>query len=139
MKTENLSTLKIHKLTQAQYDRELEAGNLDTTALYLTPDASPYMISDSAPEDTSLLWVDTTDNTDDFEQVIVDSSLTQSGCAADAKATGDTINTITTQLNNMVTKLNNMIYIGNTAPTNVVDGMVWIDISEAQTTNNEVI
>lgn len=38
MKTENLSALKIHKLTQAQYDRELAAGNLDETALYLTPD-----------------------------------------------------------------------------------------------------
>jgi hypothetical protein len=36
--TENLSTLKIHKLTQAQYDRELEAGNIDESALYLTPD-----------------------------------------------------------------------------------------------------
>ncbi len=38
MITENLSTLKIHKLTQAQYDRELEAGNLDENALYLTPE-----------------------------------------------------------------------------------------------------
>lgn len=38
MITESLSTLKIHKLTQAQYNRELEAGNLDATALYLTPD-----------------------------------------------------------------------------------------------------
>lgn len=38
MITENLSTLKIHKLTQAQYDRELEAGNIDESALYLTPE-----------------------------------------------------------------------------------------------------
>ena len=38
MITENLSTLKIHKLTQTQYDRELEAGNIDPSALYLTPD-----------------------------------------------------------------------------------------------------
>ena len=37
MITENLSTLKIHKLTQAQYDRELAAGRLDENALYLTP------------------------------------------------------------------------------------------------------
>lgn len=46
MITENLSTLKIHKLTQAQYDRELAAGNIDENALYLTPDEeidlSPY-------------------------------------------------------------------------------------------------
>ena len=38
MITENLSTLKIHKLTQKQYDRELSAGNIDENALYLTPD-----------------------------------------------------------------------------------------------------
>lgn len=38
MITENVSTLKIHKLTQAQYERELGNGNIDETALYLTPD-----------------------------------------------------------------------------------------------------
>lgn len=38
MITENLSTLKIHKLTQAQYEREREAGRLDENAIYLTPD-----------------------------------------------------------------------------------------------------
>lgn len=38
MITENLSTLKIHKLTKAQYERELEAGRLDPNAIYLTPD-----------------------------------------------------------------------------------------------------
>lgn len=38
MITENLSTLKIHKLTQAQYNRELNNGTLDEAALYLTPD-----------------------------------------------------------------------------------------------------
>ena len=38
MITENLSTLKIHKLTKAQYERELAAGTIDSNALYLTPD-----------------------------------------------------------------------------------------------------
>lgn len=38
MRTQNVSNLKIHKLTQAQYDREAAAGNIDETALYLTPD-----------------------------------------------------------------------------------------------------
>lgn len=50
MITENLSTLKIHKLTQAQYDRELKAGRIDENALYLTPDEdidlSPYATID---------------------------------------------------------------------------------------------
>ena len=38
MNTKDLSTLKINKLTQAQYDRELAAGRIDEDALYLTPD-----------------------------------------------------------------------------------------------------
>lgn len=46
MIVENISTLKIHKLTKEQYERELLAGNIDENALYLTPDEeidlSPY-------------------------------------------------------------------------------------------------
>lgn len=38
MTTENLSTLKIHKLTKQQYQREVDAGRIDANALYLTPD-----------------------------------------------------------------------------------------------------
>jgi hypothetical protein len=37
LNTENLSTLKIHKLSQEQYERELEAGRIDESAIYLTP------------------------------------------------------------------------------------------------------
>ena len=36
--TKTLPTLKIHKLTQEQYDQELENGTIDENALYLTPD-----------------------------------------------------------------------------------------------------
>lgn len=57
MITENLSTLKIHKLTQAQYDRELEAGRIDANALYLTPDEevdlSGYATKDHTHENSS--------------------------------------------------------------------------------------
>ena len=78
MNTENLKTLKIHKLSQEQYDRELEAGRLDPNALYLTPDdgvdMSDYATLDQlaekeaaiyrqteAPEDApeGALWIDT--------------------------------------------------------------------------------
>ena len=38
MDTKNLSTLKIHKLSQEQYERELAAGRIDEDAIYLTPD-----------------------------------------------------------------------------------------------------
>lgn len=46
MNIENLSTLKIHKMTQKQYDRELEAGNIDENAIYLTPDPYTNFIGD---------------------------------------------------------------------------------------------
>ena len=40
MITENVSTLKIHRLTQEQYDRALADGTLEENALYLTPDSN---------------------------------------------------------------------------------------------------
>lgn len=36
--TENVSTLKMHKLTEEQYNRELENGNIEENAIYLTPE-----------------------------------------------------------------------------------------------------
>lgn len=36
--TETLPTLKIHRLTQEEYDQELENGTLEENALYLTPE-----------------------------------------------------------------------------------------------------
>lgn len=50
MITENLSTLKIHKLTQKQYDREFKAGNTDENALYLTPDLDSVVDQTFNPE-----------------------------------------------------------------------------------------
>ena len=38
MRTEDLSTLKINKLTQAQYDKALQEGRINENELYLTPD-----------------------------------------------------------------------------------------------------
>lgn len=51
MKTENLSTLKIHKLSREQYERELTEGRIDESALYLVPDeeedsASPIILEE---------------------------------------------------------------------------------------------
>ena len=64
MITENLSTLKIHKLTKEQYERELSAGNVDQNALYLTPyeevvsNVSEVEISDTPPTDENVeIWV----------------------------------------------------------------------------------
>ena len=38
MKYTDLSTLKIHKLSKEQYERELAAGNINENEIYLTPD-----------------------------------------------------------------------------------------------------
>lgn len=40
MITTNVPTLKINKLTQAQYERELANGNINENEIYLTPDNS---------------------------------------------------------------------------------------------------
>lgn len=60
---ENLSVLKIHKLSAEQLKRLVESGDYDKTAMYLTPD-----------EETT------------------DLTLSISGVAADAAATGDALN-----------------------------------------------
>lgn len=61
MITENLSTLKIHKLTQAQYERELAAGRIDENALYLTPDeasgATKTTLFSGAPDSLGMIIV----------------------------------------------------------------------------------
>ena len=58
MITENLSTLKIHKLTQAQYERELAAGRIDETALYMTPDEEiPMLPKVTAADNGKVLMV----------------------------------------------------------------------------------
>lgn len=38
MITENLSTLKINKLTRAQYEAALEAGKINDNELYMIPE-----------------------------------------------------------------------------------------------------
>lgn len=62
MITENLSTLKIHKLTKAQYERELATGRIDKNALYLTPDEeadlSGYVQSSDIFEEKSFGWTE---------------------------------------------------------------------------------
>lgn len=131
-----------------------------------------YVASDTAPSNTSVVWIDTSDNTVDVEQVSIDTTLTQSGWAADAKKTGDAIklkadlNYVLDLENNKIpsvdsklqiagkaadakatgdaiseltAQLNGRLYVGSVEPINVVDGMVWVDTSESQSINNEVI
>lgn len=45
MQTENIPTLRIHRLTQDQYDTQLLQGNINENELYLTPYESPNLSS----------------------------------------------------------------------------------------------
>lgn len=87
MQTENVSTLKIHKLTQAQYDRELANGNIDETALYLTPDEGV---------DIASLTVNGTayDGSEDVT-ITTDPIITTGGNGAAYTATVDSISSLT--------------------------------------------
>ena len=43
MQTENIPTLRIHRLTQDQYNTQLSQGNIKENELYLTPYESPNL------------------------------------------------------------------------------------------------
>jgi hypothetical protein len=88
--TENLSTLKIHKLTKEQYERELEAGNLDANALYLTPDEetdlSGYATVEQLNTKADTEHTHTTSDITDFQETLntaIDNAIAQ------AKESGD--------------------------------------------------
>jgi hypothetical protein len=91
--TENLSTLKMHKLSQKQYDDALAEGKIKTNEFYLTPDNNPEIRKvtqeeyDQLPEEDKLnenilyLTPDTSDDgwnsiTYDGEQYSGDNAIT---------------------------------------------------------------
>lgn len=47
MTTENISALKIHKMSQEQYNRELAAGRIEENAIYLTPDTASLEVDNT--------------------------------------------------------------------------------------------
>ena len=101
MITENLSTLKIHKLTQEQYDRALEAGNIDESALYLTPEKEPILIQNDEPTDVEdgTLWLDL-------------DAVGQSSSGGSVFYDGE------------------MVYSQNYEPIGAPDGTLWVDLDD---------
>lgn len=73
MITENLSTLKIHKLTKEQYERELEAGRIDASAMYLTPDEELDLSIYATVEQLNAKVADSTTN----GNILIDGTETQ--------------------------------------------------------------
>ena len=88
MITENLSTLKIHKLTQEQYQRELEAGRIEEHALYLTPDEdidlSPYATVEQLNDKADKEHVHSISDVENLQSVL-DSNLNVAKSYTDTK------------------------------------------------------
>ena len=106
MNTESLSTLKIHKLTQAQYERERDAGRIDENALYLTPDEAMDMTGYATKEYVNSL------------------PAVSYGVAQSLDATSRT------------TAKNNVgVYVGGTEPADALDGDIWVNPNETVATS----
>jgi hypothetical protein len=96
-----------------------------------------YIASSVEPSDKNTMWIDTSDNSVDFEQVEIDATFTKSGFAADAQLTGAAISSLEYRLESKLDELTK-IHVGSVEPTEKISGMVWIDTSEPSQTTSEV-
>lgn len=89
MITENLSTLKINRLTQEQYDTALTNGSINANELYLTPD-------DNELDTSAFLRVTDVGSAVDINPINAD---TLQGKSANYFATASNVSTINNSLN----------------------------------------
>ena len=89
MLTENLSTLKINRLTQEQYDTALTNGSINANELYLTPD-------DNELDTSAFLRVTDVGSAVDINPINAD---TLQGKSASYFATTSNVSTINNSLN----------------------------------------
>lgn len=141
MITENLSTLKIHKLTKEQYERELAAGRIDENALYLTPDegadidlssyATVEQLNAKADSDHNHSGLYLTEEEidakleakSDFSGDYNDLSNKPTIPSIDGLATESYVNTAV----DGVTADDLGIYVQDGEPANAVAGDIWVD------------
>ena len=99
MITENLTTLKINQLTQAQYEAALAAGTVNENELYATPD-------DNELDTTTFLRVSDVGSAVDTNPINADTlggkSASEFLTAVDKTELNNTINTNKTELNNSI-------------------------------------
>lgn len=133
MVIKDLSILKIHKLTQAQYDRELSAGRIDANALYLTPDEELDLSMYATMEQLATKANSDHNHDDDYytesevDSLLVgkanvvhnhDSDYDEKGSASAAVNTHDTStsahNDIRVLISDLTTKLNNFLDVDDT-------------------------
>ena len=82
--SEILSTLKIHKISQEEYDQAFEAGTLEDNAIYLTPDSEDDLKSQIKLIKTDEEKVLSTLEIHEVTQLEYDQMLTEGKIKADA-------------------------------------------------------
>lgn len=148
MTIENLSTLKIHKLTQDQYERELANGNIDENALYLTPDEtadlSAYATKDQLDGKANLEHAHEISDISDLQHAI-DTTLASANSYTDTKMSGvvsDTVidnkitshntssvahNDIRDLISTLTTKVNKFLDVSDTASDQLSEILTLIE------------
>ena len=109
MITENLSTLKINRLTQEQYDTALTNGSINANELYLTPD-------DNELDTSSFLRVTDVGSAVDINPINAD---TLQGKSASYFATASNISTINGSLNTINSDISTINGSLNTINSNI--------------------
>ena len=128
MITENLSTLKIHKLTQEQYNRELANNTLDKNAIYLTPeeeiDLSGYATTEQLNGKANSEHTHTVSEITDLQSSLDETLESAKSYANEQISTIPSVDAYTKEeINNTVAEINESINIAvsNLASTSSVD------------------
>lgn len=109
MLTENLSTLKINRLTQEQYDAALTNGSINANELYLTPD-------DNELDTSAFLRVTDVGSAVDINPINAD---TLQGKSASYFATASNVSTINNSLNTINSDISTINGSLNTINSNI--------------------
>ena len=109
MITENLSTLKINRLTQEQYDAALTNGSINANELYLTPD-------DNELDTSAFLRVTDVGSAVDINPINAD---TLEGKSASYFATASNVSTINNSLNTINSDISTINGSLNTINSNI--------------------
>ena len=125
MLTENLSTLKINRLTQEQYDAALTNGSINANELYLTPD-------DNELDTSAFLRVTDVGSAVDINPINAD---TLEGKSASYFATASNVSTINNSLNN---ELPSYDYISNNNSLKTINSDISTINSSLNTINSDI-
>ena len=134
MQTENLSTLKIYKLTKEQYDARVASGDIEEYAMYLTPkeeiDLAPY-----ATKEELNAKADAAHNHDGryYTETEVDEKIAVLNNSIDSKAnsshTHDDIYYTETEIDEKIDEISSTVAdLSNTASSNYNESIIGLSV-----------